>query len=153
MDSRTEAARKRFAEADKGLRRLQDAIKAGANPAALVEAINAAHEQREAARNELANTPARETLTAAEVHAMIDSLGDVGAALSEAKPESLSKLYESLDLELHYKPRERAVEVKTTLRVANACVRGRSCELFTRLSFDADDSATRPTLGTGSNGR
>jgi hypothetical protein len=45
-----EAARKRLAEAEARLRRFQDAIGAGDNPAALVEAINDAQAQRAATR-------------------------------------------------------------------------------------------------------
>jgi hypothetical protein len=35
---------------------------------------------------------------------MIDSIGDVGAALAEAKPTSLSRLYQQLPLQLRYDP-------------------------------------------------
>jgi hypothetical protein len=35
---------------------------------------------------------------------MIDSLGDVGAALREAEPDSLERLYCELRLELRYQP-------------------------------------------------
>jgi hypothetical protein len=47
-------------------------------------------------------------ITDAETHAMIDSLGDVGAALSDARPDSLSQLYQRLRLDLRYKPHENA---------------------------------------------
>jgi Recombinase zinc beta ribbon domain len=72
-----EAARKRAADADARLRRFQAAIEAGVDPAALVEVINAAQAQRVAARAELESTITPDTLTTAEMHAMIDSLGDV----------------------------------------------------------------------------
>lgn len=52
-------------------------------------------------------------MTDAEVYAMIDSLGDVGAALNGGKPEGLERLYRELRLELRYDPRERAVDVPT----------------------------------------
>jgi hypothetical protein len=45
---------------------------------------------------ELANLPVATMITDAEIHAMIDSLGDVGAALIDAKPDSLSQLYQRL---------------------------------------------------------
>jgi hypothetical protein len=48
----------------------------------LVDAINEAQAQRAAARAELDGAPARTEVTDAEVYAMIDSLGDVGAALT-----------------------------------------------------------------------
>ncbi|HSV66600.1 MAG TPA: hypothetical protein VLJ59_11925 [Mycobacteriales bacterium] len=48
---------------------------------------------------------------------MIDSLGDVGAALSDGRPESLSRLYRDLRLELRYQLREHAVVVTASPRV------------------------------------
>lgn len=63
-------------------------------------------------------------LAEAEVYAMIDSLDDVGAVLSDARPESLSRLYRDLRLELRYEPHERAVVVTASPRVVNECVRG-----------------------------
>jgi hypothetical protein len=54
----------------------------------------------------------------------IDSLGDVGATLKDAKPESLERLYRELRLELKYQPHERAVDVQLSPRVVGACVRG-----------------------------
>jgi len=38
---------------------------------------------------------------------MIDSLGDVGAAVNGGKPESLTRLYEGLRLQLRYEPQEQ----------------------------------------------
>jgi len=81
-----EVAKKRLTDAEARLRRFQEAIGAGIDPTALVDVINEAHAQRAAARAEL--DPAPDDLTSAEVHAMIDSLGDVGAALIGADPES-----------------------------------------------------------------
>jgi DNA invertase Pin-like site-specific DNA recombinase len=119
-----EALKQRLADAEARLRRFQAAIEAGVDPMALVEAISAAQAQRAAARAELEGTPAPNTLTEAEVYAMIDSLGDVGAALSDARPERLSRLYQDLRLELRYEPHERAVVVTASPRVVNECVRG-----------------------------
>jgi hypothetical protein len=83
-----DAMKKRLADAEARLRRYQDAIAAGVDPAALVEAINQAQAQRAAAQAELEGAPPPTDLTDAEVYAMIDSLGDVGAALTDARPES-----------------------------------------------------------------
>jgi hypothetical protein len=74
-------------------------------------------------------------VTDAEVYAMIDSLGDVGAALKEAKPDSLERLYREIRLELKYQPHERAVDVLLAPRVVSACVRGGTCALTTRLAL------------------
>lgn len=115
---------KRLADSESRLRRHQEAIDAGVDPAALVEVINPAQAERAAAQAELTNVPADNTLTAAEVYAMIDYLGDVGAALNDGKPESLSRLYQRLRLDLRYKPQDNAVEVTSTLRVVSGGVGG-----------------------------
>lgn len=71
--SARQAVEKRAAEAEARLRRLQAAIEAGADPAALVDALNSAQEQRAAARAELEGRPAPNALGEAEAHAMVDS--------------------------------------------------------------------------------
>ena len=83
-----EASKRRLAEAEQALSRFQDAIAAGVDPSALVEGINKAKAQRDAVRAELANQPKATVLDAAEVYAMIDSLGDVGAVIDQARPDS-----------------------------------------------------------------
>jgi hypothetical protein len=104
----------RAAEARTKVRRLQDAIAAGANPAALVDAINTAQAELEAAEAEQARQPASKTISRAEVYAMIDYLGDVGAALERGDPAELQKLYEKLRLEMIYQRTRR----RSTLRSA-----------------------------------
>jgi hypothetical protein len=71
-------------------------------------------------------------VTDAEVHAMIDSFKDAGAALKEAKPDSLGRLYRELRLKLKYQPHERAVDVRLAPPLVSVCVRGASCSLATR---------------------
>ncbi len=55
---------------------------------------------------------------------MIDSLGDVGAALKDAESGSLERLYRELGLGLRYEPQERAVDILLAPRVVNGRVRG-----------------------------
>jgi Recombinase zinc beta ribbon domain len=119
-----EAAKKRLAEVETALRRHQGAIAAGVDPAALVEVINAAQAEREAARATLATVGRTDALTDAEVYAMIDSLGDIGAALRGGTPASLTRLYEGLRLQLRYEPQEQAVYVSASPRVVSERVRG-----------------------------
>ncbi|MEJ2852407.1 MULTISPECIES: recombinase family protein [unclassified Saccharothrix] len=121
-----EAARKRLAKAEQELSRYQAAIKAGIDPLALVEPMNAAQATRAAAKAELECAPAPTALTAAEVYAMIDSLGDVGAALNGAKVESLANLYSALDLQVRYKDKAHVADVmiKPVGYVNSAGVRG-----------------------------
>ncbi|NUT49851.1 MAG: recombinase family protein [Saccharothrix sp.] len=117
------SAKKRLADAEAQLSRYQQAIKAGVDPAALVEVINEAQAARAAARAELAKVKSGGRFDAAEVYAMIDSLGDIGATLEDAKPERLAQLYAKLQVELLYEHTKKAVVVTASPRVVNVCVR------------------------------
>ncbi|GAB2996405.1 recombinase family protein [Amycolatopsis acidiphila] len=130
-----ETIRKRLSDAEARLRRLQAAIEAGVDPAALVEAINEAQAQRAAARAELDGVAPPTAVSEAEVYAMIGALGDVAAALKHAKPEVLEQLYDRLNVELLYEPKGRTVLASVTPRVVSECVRGGSCTLSTRIGL------------------
>jgi hypothetical protein len=108
-NARASAAERALAEAETRLRRQQAAIEAGADPAALIDPLNRAQERVMAARLERDQAPSSHTLRRAEVEAMLDYLGDVGAALKRATPEKLAELYASLSLELIYHPEDRLV--------------------------------------------
>lgn len=131
------SARRRLAAAEETLKRFQDAIKAGMDPAALVEAVNEAQAERAAAQAELVDVPTARGLTDADIYAMIDALGDVGAKLKDAKPESRADLYTRFDLQISYKhtSREADVTINLAARVVNAYVRGASCTLSTRIAL------------------
>lgn len=117
------------------LRRLRE-IEAGADPAALVEAINDAQPQRAAARAELEQAPVRAMADIAEVYAQIDSLSDRGRALTSASPEKLQGFYEELGLKMVYQTEERTVDVTIhPVRTVSAGVRGETCALTTRLQL------------------
>jgi hypothetical protein len=118
-----EATRARLAKAEARLRRLQAAIEAGVDPAALVESINEAQAERAAARAELLNASLPDTFSDAEIYAMIDGLGDIDATMAQAKPASLSHLYQQLRLQLRYEPGEPAIYVTAQPRVDSARVR------------------------------
>lgn len=119
------AAKAKRADAERRLQRFQDAIAAGADPAAVVEPMNQAQAERAAAQAEIDAVSKQGTaLDVAEVYAMIDSLGDVGATLSEAKPTALNRLYRELNVSAIYLPEERAVDVTARPRVDSARVRG-----------------------------
>jgi hypothetical protein len=128
-----DAAKLRLSDAEARLKRFQAAIAAGVDPSALVDAVNRARAERAAARAEVDSAPAGATVTDADVYAMIDSLGDVGGVLADAKPAGLSRLYRRLNLELRYEPERQAVYVTACPGVDSACVRGGSCTLTTRL--------------------
>ncbi len=119
-----DAVRRRLADAERALRSFQAAIGAGVEPAALVEGINQAQAAREAARTQLAHAPQENRLDVAEVHAMIDALGDVAAVIGRAHPERLPMLYRDLRLEVGYTPADQGSTATATVRVASECVRG-----------------------------
>ncbi|MET9630780.1 recombinase family protein [Lentzea sp. NPDC006480] len=104
------AARQRLADAEAKLRRFQDAIAAGIDPSALVEAMNEAQEKRAAAQAELSGVPKRVGRSAAEIHAMIDSLGDVKKVIRQADPDELQRLYEALNVEIVYNATGRMLD-------------------------------------------
>lgn len=119
-----EEIKARLTKAEVWLRRLRAAIEAGVDPAAVVEGINEAQAERAAAKAALENASAPDVLSDGEIYAMIDSLGDVNAALAQANPTSLSRLYQQLRLQLRYDPHDQAVFVTAQPRVGSARVRG-----------------------------
>jgi hypothetical protein len=134
-NARAAAAQRALAEAETTLRRLQAAIEAGADPAALVDPLNRAQERVMAARLERDRAPTPRGLGRAEVEAMLDYLGDVGAALKRATPEKLAELYASLSLELTYHSDDRLVDVAIQPRRGSERVRGGSCALTARVAL------------------
>ena len=80
--------------------------------------------QRDAVRADLVHQPKATVLDAAEVYAMIDSFGDVGAVIEQARPDSLARLYRDLRLEVRYRHAIDGGEALATIDVANECVRG-----------------------------
>ena len=119
--ARQTQAKGRAAEARTKVRRLQDAIAAGANPAALVDPINAAQAELEAAEADQARQPESKTISRAEVYAMIDYLGD---ALERGDPAEPHKLYEKLRLEMTYHADEKAIDAAIRLGRDSERVRG-----------------------------
>jgi len=131
--ARGNAAAKAVAEVERRLRRLQSAIEAGVDPTALVEPINRAQQELDAARAEQQHNPSVQALSRAEIDAMIDYLGDVGGALSGADPAQLEELYRSLRLEVICEPGERIAQVSIRPGRGSQRVRGGTCALTTRL--------------------
>ncbi|MDI5977968.1 recombinase family protein, partial [Amycolatopsis magusensis] len=117
-------AAERLAKAEAKLTRFQAAIEAGIDPAALVEAINQTQAERAAARADLGERDEAGAITEAEVYAMVDSLGDVGAALTGASQERLSRLYQELRLDLRYDNEKETVCATVSPRVNSVRVRG-----------------------------
>jgi O6-methylguanine-DNA--protein-cysteine methyltransferase len=144
-NARMEQARNRLADTEKRLRRLQQAIEAGANPAALVDALNRAEEERQAARDDLDRIPAGRVLSHTDIATMIDELGDVGHALDRAGPAGLEELYSVLRLEMVYDASAKTVNV--TMRPigrGSARVRGGTCTLGQTSTGTPSTSAVRP---------
>src|SRR5581483_1756761 len=109
------------------LNRFQTAIAAGVDPVAVVEAINQAHRERDAAKAELANSAHRCLVSHDEMRTVLASLGDAAAALDGAPRSNLAELYTALRLQLRFQPAEHAVDVTIQpddLRVNSVRVRG-----------------------------
>ncbi|OXM50633.1 recombinase family protein [Amycolatopsis thailandensis] len=122
---RSEEARRRLSQAKTRLARLQEAIEAGADPGALIEPLNRAKEERDAAEEDLARAPAEESVGRAELEAMVDAFGELGRQVGNASPRRLQELYGEIGLEMVYNAKERTVDVTIRPpRRVNACVRG-----------------------------
>jgi hypothetical protein len=129
---------KRLKDIEARLRRHQAAIEAGVDPAALVDALNIAQAERQAARAELEHLPETVMIGRAEVYARLDSLSDdVARALNSRLPERLMQVYRDLGLHLQYDHEKETVIVTASPRVVNVCVRGGTCTLTTCLSLGA----------------
>jgi hypothetical protein len=128
----SEATQRRLATATATVKNCQAAIAAGVDPTAMIEVINQAQADREAAQAELDHVTSVTTLDEAEVYAMVDSLGDVGAVLHRGHPDHLARLYQALHVEIDYQHAETPGQAHASLRVSNECVRGRTCALPTR---------------------
>jgi hypothetical protein len=116
---------KRLKDIEARLRRHQAAIEAGVDPAALVDALNVAQAERQAARAELEYLPEAVTIGRAEVYARLDSLSDdVARALTSRRPERLTQVYRNLGLHLQYDKEKETVVVTVSPRVNNVRVRG-----------------------------
>lgn len=88
--------RRRIADAEARLGRHLTAIEAGVDPQALVSAMNAARADKPSARTELQNLPNAPRLSEAEIRKLIDSLGDVTAALAAGAGADKANLYQAL---------------------------------------------------------
>ena len=95
IDRGRNAAQQRLHDAEARVRRLQAAIAAGVDPAALVEAINETQAQREAAQVELQHTAAPDAMSSEDIYALIKSLGEIAPLLNHADPALLAQLYEA----------------------------------------------------------
>ena len=74
IDRGSNAAQQRLHDAEARVRRLQAAIAAGVDPAALVEAINETQAQRVTAQVELQHIAAPDAMSSEDIYALIKSL-------------------------------------------------------------------------------
>jgi hypothetical protein len=116
----------RLHDAEARVRRLQAAIAAGVDPAALVEAINETQAQREAAQVELQHIAAPDAMSSEDIYAyaLIKSLGEIAPLLNHADPALLAQLYEALRLEMTYDAEAKQSVTVRPMRRASERVRG-----------------------------
>lgn len=69
-------------------------------PSGACRGMNQAQAERVAARTEIERAPTSEGASRAEIYTMIDSLGNVGAVIKDARPAGLARLYQKLDLQM-----------------------------------------------------
>lgn len=110
-DSRLRQAKKKLADAETCMRRLQLSIEAGVEPAAVADALNRALEEREAARADLDRVPTTNVLNEKKIAEIVDGLGNVAELLNSADPSELAALYAALRLEMVYNAAAKIVGV------------------------------------------
>ncbi|WP_328324396.1 recombinase family protein [Kribbella sp. NBC_00382] len=126
-DEHVAQLRDRVAAADVVMGRLQRALDAGWDPAALREQYNAAVAEKRAAETAITQIPPEAVMSREELAGYIDQLGDMARALERADPEERSQLYGALRLSLvcHHTNQIVDVEVDPLAdRVVKSRVRG-----------------------------
>ncbi|MGW4766879.1 hypothetical protein ACWEO2_02385 [Nocardia sp. NPDC004278] len=88
--------RAKISAAETKLQRHRDAIEAGIDPLALIEAMNAAQAEKAIAQSEFDQIPHTVILTATQINKLIDALGDTIAVLNAGVPEDKIALYSVL---------------------------------------------------------
>ncbi|MFB7575306.1 hypothetical protein [Streptomyces sp. NPDC056165] len=153
-------ARQAIKECERRLARYQAALEAGADPAVVTQWINEAQLDKEAAQTKLDALPAiaRKTepqLTADQIRALTESLGDIAQRIHAADTEKKGPLYEALGITISYENATRTATVRSRPSSAyrySECPRG---ELTTndtlviargRLGLRAADSTRGPSF-------
>ncbi|MEV6283762.1 recombinase family protein [Kribbella sp. NPDC051770] len=117
-------ARRRIAEAEATMKRLQRALEAGWDPDGLTSQYNAAALDKRAAEAAMAAIQPAQRLTAGDVTKMIAELGDMARVLDSADREDLAELYKALGLAITYDDKEKRADVSISPRVVKVGVRG-----------------------------
>lgn len=102
LDSRRHALRQRIGQAQTKIGRNLAAIEAGADPQAVVEALNSAQAEKAAAEAELKSLPGEGRLTETELRNLIESLGDIRAILAASAPDHKVELYDAFELQVRF---------------------------------------------------
>jgi hypothetical protein len=106
-------------ECDAKLARYRAALDAGGDPTVIAAWIAETQAQRRRAtaqrQQEAAAAPHVQPLTADQIAAIFDELGDLVAALREAEPEDKLEVYRELGLQLIYDPHTHTVHAKINL--------------------------------------
>ena len=114
-DGRAEAARRTLMDCEARLARYREALEAGTDPAVIARWISEVQAERRSAEEELRRRRPAATLTEDDIHAMVESIGDLVGVLETADPQKKAGLYESLGLSLTYQPNKRRVLVEADL--------------------------------------
>jgi hypothetical protein len=142
-DAAVEAARRKLADCDGRLVKYRAALDNGADPTVVAAWIGEVQGDRLAAERTLSSTRAS-VLTAEDVRAVIDGLGDLIAVLAKAKPTEKAKVYADLGITLTYRPDENVVAVEAAPAVCqSACRRTDGAPTYTVSSRNAADALKR----------
>ena len=107
------AARRKLADCDARLAKHRAALEAGADPTIVAGWMAEVQGERLAAERALAGAqPSGDSLSPAELRAVVEGLGDVAAVLADAAPKERAKVYADLGVTLTYRPDEDLVAVQ-----------------------------------------
>ncbi|TCM33108.1 hypothetical protein EV648_1333 [Kribbella sp. VKM Ac-2568] len=137
-DAAERAFRKKIADADATMTRLQRALEAGWDPEVLASQYNAAVAGRKAALAGLEALEPAERLSTADIRVMVEELGAMKTVLDQADRGDLAELYGALGLDVsyNYKTRVADVSIRPAPPVVSMRVRGGTRTLTTRLRLN-----------------
>ncbi|BCY07345.1 recombinase family protein [Actinoplanes sp. L3-i22] len=105
-----------IAACDAKLGQYRAALEAGSDPVLVTEWITETQTERSRLERQLADAAApTRRMGIAEVRALVESLGDVGAVLRRASPEDKAQVYREMGLRLTYAPETKTVRADVDL--------------------------------------
>jgi DNA invertase Pin-like site-specific DNA recombinase len=117
-EARAESARRKLADCDDRLAKYRAALDGGADPVVVAGWMSEVQGERLQAEADLAVSAGSDPLTGDSVRLLIEGLGDIVKALSEATPEEKAAVYTELGITITYDPELRKVTAEARPPIA-----------------------------------